>query len=69
VITSWGLWIAAIVLTFAVHEGIAIATVGQSGTLTAFVRRTTLRQPLLIFVLGIMVGAAAFHFWGHGDCG
>lgn len=68
-VASWGIWLGAIILTFALHEAAALATVGGSGTLTAFVRRTTLRQPILIFVLGIMVGAAAMHFWAHGDCG
>jgi hypothetical protein len=68
-VASWGAWVGTIVLTFAIHEGIALATVGVSGTLTAWTRKTTLNQPILIFVLGILVGGAALHFWGHGDCG
>lgn len=68
-LASWGVWLIAIVATFGLHEGWALATVGTSGTLTAFMRRNTLRCPLLIFVLGLLVGGAALHFWGHGLCG
>jgi hypothetical protein len=66
---SWGFWVGLIFLTFCLHEGIALATVGTPATLTAWVRAGTKRQPILIFGLGIMVGAAAFHFWATGDCG
>jgi hypothetical protein len=63
---SWGWWLLAILATFGIHEGWAIVTKQQ--TLTNFVRTETARIPIVIFILGILVGGAAVHFWGYGWC-
>lgn len=59
---SWWIWLVIVAVTFGVHELWAGLTGNQM--LTDYVRATTLRFPILIFFLGMAVGAAAFHFWG-----
>lgn len=66
-LTSWPLYLALVAIVFAAHEGWALATGNQP--LTAYVRSTTKRLPIVIFILGILTGWAAMHFWGGGWCG
>jgi hypothetical protein len=69
-INSWAGQLAIAIIVFFVHEfGSIIQRKNMSGTLTVFVRSSTKRYPLLIFVLGMLTGGAAFHFWGGGLCG
>lgn len=64
---SWGLWLSLVAITFLIHEFWALATGRQP--LTIFVRNSTKRYPILIFILGFLTGLAALHFWGEGLCG
>lgn len=67
-LTDWGFWLLVVVVgIFGVHEGWALATGNQ--TLTAYVRSASARFPIIIFLLGTLVGWAAMHFWGRGLCG
>lgn len=67
-LTDWGFWLLVVAFgIFGIHEGWALATGNQ--TLTAYVRANTARFPIIIFILGVLVGWAAMHFWGGSWCG
>jgi hypothetical protein len=59
---SWPLWLVLMIATFGLHEAWALATGRQA--LTDWVRTVTLRFPIMIFLLGALVGWLAGHFWG-----
>jgi hypothetical protein len=63
----WGWWLLIFLVTFLLYEGWALAT-GRM-PLTGFVRLYTKQYPILIFILGLLTGLAALHFWGKGLCG
>ena len=65
-LTSWPVFLGAIVLVFAVHETWALATGHQP--LTGWIRTTTKRFPIMIFFLGLAVGWSSTHFWGGMPC-
>ena len=59
----WLAWLMTFAVSFAIIEGIAIAR-GKT-TLSRFTVVTTTAFPPLIFILGIIVGGLAVHFWWH----
>lgn len=59
----WVAWLAVTALSFAAIEGIALAR-GKT-TLSRFTVVTTTAFPPLIFIIGLMCGALATHFWWH----
>lgn len=57
----WSLWLLAIVLSFAIFEGIAFATGGT--TLSRFMWTLGQKWPPILIVYGILLGGLAVHFW------
>lgn len=58
----WTLWVAAILVSFAIFETLAIKRPGGK-TLSRFVWEVSKAWPPLPFVLGLLVGGLAVHFW------
>lgn len=61
---AWLVWLAVIVGGFAVIEGMALAS-GTPSTLSDFVVWLSGVWGPLPFVLGVIVGGMAVHFWWH----
>jgi hypothetical protein len=59
----WTAWLFALVVSFAVIEGCAIAFEGT--TLSRFVWELTLAWPLLPWIGGGLAWGLAVHFWWH----
>ena len=59
----WVGWLLFLIASFAVIEGLALAR-GKT-TLSRFTYRVTMAFPPLIFLIGVLVGALAVHFWWH----
>ena len=64
---TWAIWFVAAMIMFACLEVFALAT-RRIKTLSATIWELTKRQPILPFVLGLIVGVLAVHFWGVGWC-
>lgn len=62
---AWVAWILAIVASFAVLEGFALAT--DRHTLSRFVWETSQAWPLLPWIVGNLTGGLAVHFWWNWD--
>jgi hypothetical protein len=62
ILESWWIWLLLVALTFGIHELWAGMTGNQM--LTQYVRASTKRFPILIFWMGVCVGALCMHFWG-----
>jgi hypothetical protein len=60
----WAGWLALIAVTFSVMEGYAIAA-GKS-TLSRFIWNLSKSFPLFPWVVGVLVGVLAAHFWWGG---
>ena len=65
--TTWAVWFGAVALAFAFLEAYALVT-RRIPTLSATIWQITKRQPLLPFVIGLVVGVLIVHFWGAGWC-
>lgn len=61
----WTAWLLALIGSFAVLEGWALATKGLS--LSRFTAIVSLHWPLMPWVCGVLVGGLAVHFWWHWD--
>lgn len=59
----WLAWILLLIVSFAIIEGIAIAR-GKT-TLSRFTMVCTTAFPPLIYLLGVLSGGLAVHFWWH----
>ena len=59
----WSLWLLAIMASFGVFEGVALATGGV--TLSRFTWDLTLAWPLIPVVYGGLFIGLAVHFWWH----
>lgn len=59
----WVGWILTIIISFAVFETYALKT-GRT-TLSRFTYNCSQSWPLLPFLLGLIVGGVAVHFWWH----
>ncbi len=51
------------IISFAIIEGIALKR--GATTLSLFTYRVTAAFPLMIFLLGMLAGGLAVHFWWH----
>ena len=63
---SWGIYVAIVIIVLVMLEVRALAT--KTPTLSQTVWTATRRWPLLPFVLGVVVGALAVHWFGVGWC-
>lgn len=61
----WTIFIVGFVVIFAIIEGWAIATGGT--TLSRYTWELSKSWPLMPFVLGLVSGGLAVHFWWHWD--
>jgi len=68
-VNPWLLFLLAVFLLFGAMEAIGYWRHGWAGTLTNYVRTSTKRQPIMICLIGIVVGVGIMHFWGQGWCG
>lgn len=59
----WSAWLLALIVTFAVLEGYALAR-GKL-TLSRYTYDISASWPLSIFLLGLLAGGLAVHFWWH----
>lgn len=59
----WTVWILAFVTSFAFLEGYAL--MHHTLTLSRYVWDASENWPPLIFLLGLVVGGLAVHFWWH----
>lgn len=59
----WGVWLAAIVLTFAVPE--IFALVNNGTTFSSFMAGTQTKWPLWELVWGLVIGGVGVHCWWH----
>jgi hypothetical protein len=59
----WLAWLLVIGASFAVIEGIAIAR--GTTTLSRFTVTCTAAFPPLIWIIGVVCGGLAVHFWWH----
>lgn len=70
VLQSWPIQLTIVLGTglviFTCHEGWALLTHRQ--TLTEWIRATTKRFPIMVFVAGVFVGWFATHLWGGMPC-
>ncbi len=70
VLQSWPLQLSLVLAVaggiFAAHEAWALIT--QHVTLTEWVRATTKRFPIMIFLMGAFVGWFATHLYGGMPC-
>lgn len=57
----WSLWILAIIATFAFLEAYAFRH--NTTTLSRYVYASSKAWPVLPFIIGLIVGAVAVHFW------
>ena len=60
----WAGWLALIGITFAIAEGYAI--VAGKSTLSRFVWNLSKSFPLFPWIVGVLVGVLAAHFWWGG---
>ena len=60
---SWVIWFVTWMLGFAFLEGIALAT--HQLTLSRFVYNMSTAWPPLIWLMGVVAGGLAVHFWWH----
>ena len=63
----WAVWFVTVMIVFAMIEAFALAT-RRIKTLSATIWELTKRQPILPFVLGLVVGVLAVHLFGNGWC-
>ena len=61
---AWAVWILLIAASFAAMEGFALAT--DRMTLSRFTWIASKRFPPLPFVVGLIIGFLACHFWWGG---
>lgn len=61
---TWTLWLIAIVVSFAVFEGTALATGGT--TLSRYVWNLSAAFPPFPYIAGFITGFFACHFWWGG---
>jgi hypothetical protein len=70
ILQSWPLQLTIVFViagsVFAAHEGWALITHRQ--TLTEWIRATTKRFPIFIFLTGAFVGWFFQHLWGSPPC-
>ena len=59
----WAVWFGALLLVFAIIEGVALVT-GRIPTLSRTVWRITARYPIFPFLFGLACGGLAIHFFG-----
>lgn len=59
----WTGWLLAIVISFGLIEGLAIAW-GDT-TLSRYVWEISLKWPLIMVLYGMVAGGLAVHFWWH----
>lgn len=59
----WTAWLLAIIVSFAVFEGYALKK--DRTTLSRFTYNVAKAWPLLPFVLGLVAGGLAVHFFWH----
>jgi hypothetical protein len=59
----WTGWLLAVAVSFAVIEGLAMASGGT--TLSRYVWEVSLAWPPLLVLYGMVVGGLAVHFWWH----
>jgi hypothetical protein len=64
----WQVYLLILLVMFLVPEAYALLT-KKIPPLTSFVRLTTKRYLVIIFLLGELTGWAMMHFWGQGWCG
>jgi len=57
----WTLWLCGSLAAFTVFETYALRTGNE--TLSAFVRKISAEWPPIVFLLGMIVGGLAVHFW------
>ena len=62
-ILAWTTWIIVIALSFAALETYAL--VRNKLTLSRYTYNLTASWPLAIFLLGLLAGGLAVHFWWH----
>jgi hypothetical protein len=62
--TTWTLWLLAIVVSFAIFEGCALKT-GHI-TLSRWVWTVSKAFPLFPWIAGVLTGVLAGHFWWGG---
>lgn len=60
----WAFWIVALIVSFAIAEGYALAK-GKT-TLSRSVWTWSQNFPLLPFIAGLVAGGLAVHFWWGG---
>lgn len=60
---AWTVYLLAVIAAFAVMEGYALRT--NRTTLSRYVWKASQAWPLLPFVVGVVVGGLAVHFWWH----
>jgi hypothetical protein len=61
----WTVWLLALIASFSVLEGLAIAKDGV--TLSRYTAVLSQHWPLLPWLCGVIVGGLAVHFWWHWD--
>ena len=59
----WTIWLLAFIVSFAFCEGFAISTNGI--TLSRYTYNLSQDWPVLPWVLGVIAGGLAVHFWWH----
>jgi hypothetical protein len=59
----WGAWIIALILTFGILEGVALARGGM--TLSMFMWELSVDWGPFQFLTGFVTGALAVHFFWH----
>ena len=59
----WLGWLLGLIVTFAAFEGYALKT--NHTTLSRFTWNASQAWPPLPFVLGLVAGGLAVHFWWH----
>lgn len=59
----WTGWLLAVVVSFGVIEGLALAT--GNTTLSRFTWEVYEKWPLIAVVYGMIFGGLAVHFWWH----
>lgn len=61
---KWAAWLLLIVVSFSVMEGYSLYD--NTATLSRFVWTVTYYFPLLPWIVGVLVGGLAVHFWWGG---